>query len=559
MNTIKSIIVKSVAMLAMATMFAGCGNLDEKWYSEVTPDTFFSTKDDVLSILYRPFTHTFWYEGIDRWYLQEYTADQICQPKRGGDWYDGGIFFRLHYHSWTQDDNHIYQTWRGTSMAIALVLEARRDLQGVDYEKLGLTSQDRDDHINQLNTLLAYYYLRALDYFGNFPIYLERGGEVVGRSEDKIVYSVVENLLREALTKTYMKQKDVPMDGLSRGAAATLLARLYFNAVPYIGEEHFAECAKLCEEIIAGDYGYYDIDDTWNAIHSFENDRSPAMIWNIPSQMNYLEYNWFFKYTHHKNMIAYFGIDGVSGYNGHGLTPSCRPDGTPYTEYKLGNPYAKFNNEDLRKRQYVYQGGTNYEGMFVVGEQRMPSGTEILGNKEYSGQPLVFVDYCARMSELPKGASPSTLRSTMADGEENSLIRPVKVPIASENKYRWAADLPILRLEEVYYMLAECKLRSGDKRTAAALIEKIRQRAFENHEDPDPVTEQNLDKWRMIDEWGIEFLGEGRRRTDLIRWDMFTTESWWDHQPSDASRNRFPVPTEAINGNNKLLDDPIRK
>ncbi len=33
----------------------------------------------------------------------------------------------------------------------------------------------------------------------------------------------------------------------------------------------------------------------------------------------------------------------------------------------------------------------------------------------------------------------------------------------------------------------------------------------------------------MIDEWGIEFLGEGRRRTDLIRWDMFVTEAWWDH------------------------------
>ena len=45
-----------------------------------------------------------------------------------------------------------------------------------------------------------------------------------------------------------------------------------------------------------------------------------------------------------KNSIAYFGIDNVSGYNGHGLAPSRKPTGEIYTEYKLGNPYEKFNN-----------------------------------------------------------------------------------------------------------------------------------------------------------------------------------------------------------------------
>ena len=60
----------------------------------------------------------------------------------------------------------------------------------------------------------------------------------------------------------------------------------------------------------------------------------------------------------------------------------------------------------------------------------------------------------------------------------------------------------------------------------------------------------------MLDEWGIEFLCEGRRRTDLVRWGVFTTEPWWDHAPSDASRNRYPVPSLAISGNNKLTLDP---
>ena len=60
------------------------------------------------------------------------------------------------------------------------------------------------------------------------------------------------------------------------------------------------------------------------------------------------------------------------------------------------------------------------------------------------------------------------------------------------------------------------------------------------------------------DEWGIEFLCEGRRRTDLIRWNMFVTEDWWDHQASnDKSKHRFPVPTKAISGNNNLAKDPM--
>ena len=159
---------------------------------------------------------------------------------------------------------------------------------------------------------------------------------------------------------------------------------------------------------------------------------------------------------------------------------------------------------------------------------------------------------------MSSGADPATLPSTMANGEENSCIRPVKIPVASDDAYRWASDMVVLRLEEVYYMLAECKFRDGDKDGAAKLINQVRKRAFEGYNDPDPVTAQNLDKYRLIDEWGIEFLCEGRRRTDLIRWDMFVTENWWDHEATnDRSKHRYPVPTKAISGNNNLTKEPI--
>jgi len=554
MKTIKHIVL---TLALTAPMLSSCLDLSEEWYSEVTPDTFLNNQESINSLFCRPFTHAFWYEGIDRWYLQEYTADQIVQPQRGSDWYDGGIFFRLHYHTWNEEDNHIWQTWRGTGMGISLTTECLRDLEKIDYTKYGMTEAQKENHMAQLNALIGYFYLRALDYFGPFPIMIDPLKEIEARSSDRHVFEKAESLFKASLDKCDKATEADPMMGLiTQGAVATMLARLYFNAEAYIGESRYEECAKICQDIIDGKYGSYALDPLWNGPHSLTNRDSRAVIMAYPSEINMLQNDWWFKYTHHKNMLLYFGIDGVSAYNGHGLTPSRRPDGSLYTEWRLGNTYEKFNDKDLRKKQYKYKGDTQYEGMFCVGTQTV-DGMTIKGSKEYSGKPLVFVDYIAKMSKATPTTDLATLSSTMADGEENSCIRPVKTPIASELQYRWASYMVVMRLEEIYYMLAECKMRAGDKESAAQLINRVRRRAFENYNDPDPVTAANLDKWRMLDEWGIEFLAEGRRRTDLIRWDVFTTEPWWDHQPSDQSRKRFPVPTKALSGNNNLSKDPI--
>ncbi|HBI73819.1 MAG TPA: RagB/SusD family nutrient uptake outer membrane protein, partial [Lachnospiraceae bacterium] len=107
--------------------------------------------------------------------------------------------------------------------------------------------------------------------------------------------------------------------------------------------------------------------------------------------------------------------------------------------------------------------------------------------------------------------------------------------------------------------LAECKLRAGDKQGAAKLINQVRARNFKNGVDSNPVTAANLDEFRMLDEWMIEFLGEGpgRRRTDLIRWGEFTKGTWWDHKAdNDENKNRFPLPNSAISANPLLKQNP---
>ena len=557
---LKHIIAVTVGAAALC---APSCDLDEKFYSEVTPDTFFTSPESTYAVLCRPFTHWKWYIGADRWYLQELTTDEMVCPKRGSDWYNSGEYYRLHYHTWSPDDRFVVNTYDGTTGGISRALEAKSDLQGVDYNAIGLNDAVKADHINQLNAITAYFYMRGLDYFGGMPIYYSVDDDLCARSTARETYAHIETLLKDAIPALSKKTTlGASEDGyIKQAAAAALLAQLYFNAVAYIGEKHFDECAQICRDIIGGVYGTYELDKTWYGPHCFDNNTSPEVIWTVPSENSKVEWNWYFKYFYHYSSYEYFGIE-TAGYNGFMLTPSLDPQGRYYTQWKLGNPYQKFNDKDLRKKPYRYLGSRKYEGMFLVGDQTNPNNPsqQCLGQKEYSGKVINLVDQVARFSEVgTKYNSVAELTSTMADGEENSGVRLVKAPQPNldDKLLRWNPDCPVIRLSEIYYMLAECELRAGDKKTAAGLITQVRGRNFEGGADPNPVTADNLDEYRMLDEWMIEFLGEGRRRTDLIRWDKFVTESWWDHTPlNDKNKNLFPIPNSAISANNLIEQNP---
>ncbi|GEM63783.1 hypothetical protein SF1_17650 [Sphingobacterium faecium NBRC 15299] len=553
----------SILTLSAGLIFQGCTKLDQEFYSSVTPETFYKSEKDIKAALFRPFTHAKWYLGEDRWRLQEYTADNFAITTKGRHWYNGGENERYHYHKWTADDGWIWGTWRGTLMGVALALDTKNDLSKLDYTKFALTAERQNADMAQLDALISYFYLRGLDYFGGMPIFESLDQESLPRNTDQELFLHIEKLLTAALNNLPAKKAGDKEEGAIRKAAvAAMLAQLYFNAETYIGKPMYEESRKLSQALINKEYGDYQLDPTWNGVHGFKNNSSPEIIWSMPSEFKMLEYNWFYADFYHYNTREYFSQD-MGGNNGAHLTPSRKPDGTLYiSDFKLGSPYETLNNGDFRKNSYHYLGAENYEGMFIVGPHLSPDGKAILGGEEYNKQPLNFVDQVARFSEVGPGkkySSVAQLPSKMSEGEENTGIRLVKVPIPNlaNNTLRWGADMPVIRLAEIYYMLAECEFRIGDKSKAVTLINEVRKRNFKDNIDLNPVTMANIDKYRFLDEWSIEFLGEGRRRTDLIRWKAFTTENWWDHSPSNSIHlNRFPVPNQAIAGNNKLEQNP---
>ena len=572
-NILKSILGGVVA----ATALTSC-NIDPDFYSQVTPETFYTSQEAVYQRYARPFTHWRWFAGHDdnMWLLQELGTDEFIQPTRGSDWYDGAKYQKIHHHEYAEDMGFIDEGWKLSQMGTALAWDALEDLSTVDFNKLGFPEGTRDAMLSQLQGLVSYFYLRGLDMFGGMPLYTTTQSDIKPRSTDVRTFEFIDSLLTEALpnvpVKTELGAKET--GAINAAAIATMKAQLYFNAPSYIRQEKWQECADICKDIIEGKYGKYDIDPDWTNVFGFNNETSPEIIWSVPSEHAKLESDGM----HWSRMVPYNfrnylgGLEDSGSNNGIALTPGLDPTGRPYTT-KLGRIYSKFNDQDIRKQNYVYLGDGKYKGMFVVGLQQNPLNPEwvCMGSREYKGQIINEVDQVAYFSRVNNPrykdangnfqyTSVNDLESNIGTAEENSGIRLYKVsprPNQTDKKLMFNPDIPVIRLAEVYYMWAECKMRLGDKQGAADLINHVRKRYFEGGNDPDPVTVANLDKYRMLDEWMMEFVGEGRRRTDLVRWDAYVTEDWWDHKATNnKDLNRFPIHYSVLEANQKLEQNP---
>jgi hypothetical protein len=161
------------------------------------------------------------------------------------------------------------------------------------------------------------------------------------------------------------------------------------------------------------------------------------------------------------------------------------------------------------------------------------------------------------ISPKPSSGAP-TMISDMDHADQSSGWCLIKYPIyRSDDAGKIEADFAVIRLPEVYYALAECKFRAGDKPAAATLLNKVRARYYPAgspslyKEDGSQITEQEL-----LDEWGREFIGEGFRRTVLCRFGVYTGE-WWDKKKeADNHTNILPFHRNILASNPNLVQNP---
>lgn len=554
---IKNYITKFLIIAGLGSLFVSCTNLDEEIFSQIATENYYQDKNSIEAAFLRPFEHGHWcgWDG-DRWILQELTADQFVWTQKGKHGYDGGQWIRAHGHTWTDEEGIINGGWVGPYQGIGQCTTYISDFESLDFTKFGLTEADKNNYIAQLRTLRSWYYLFLIDFYRSVPIPLDTKTKV-GQSTPQEVFSYIEKELKESIPSL----PKVALPGrFGQAGAAALLARLYLNAKVWIDTDRFADAKKVAQDIIDGVYGNYSLDTDYRGPFSdgLTSRRSPENIWVFPHKRNVYEFGWMYNAMMHYQARYSLG-NTWGGWNGIHLTPSRDLQGNIYS-YKLGKPYEKFSNDDLRKQPFRTNPDGSYDGFFLIGQQYMYdsdkgygfTSEKVNGTEEYNGRPLSYVDQVGRFSEGAEGIAKGSHVNT---GEENSGVRLLKFPWLPESKNlfqnNWVAEI---RLAEMYYIVAECLYRENDKLGAAKMLDAVRERNFPAEKWSANSYERNLTMLtedEFVDELGREFLGERHRRTDLIRWNRFGNE-WWDKPVDTRDNTIFPIPKNQLTSNELL-------
>ena len=396
-----------------------------------------------------------------------------------------------------------------------------------------------------------------------------------GQVEPKVVFDFIESELKDCMTLLAKKeslggQAQVQGQWTQAGAAA-LLMRLYLNAEVYIGEDRYNDCATVAQDIIDGKYGAYELATRWDAPFDWNNDTCDEVIFGFPADQGYTYWQYqgdTYWWTVPARARYYFN-DSKCKAGDHNTkyaaSPSYDLNGELYT-YELGMPVQNFRKYEGDERMKLYRnlGNSTREGMFLFGYLEYVDENGATKRVRAPEQPydLYIRDAVGKFQGMDPNEWPADKNSSLPNGDHNSGWHFAKYPFYSDNDaHQMESDFTEIRLAEVYYTLAECKVRGGKNSEAAKLLNQVRRRNYpaENLETVlyEPEGKAKLDLKEMLDEWGREFFAESRRRIDLIRYGKFTSGTWWDKTPdADKHYEIFPLMRPILDANPALKQNP---
>ncbi len=560
------------------TMLTGCTNLDETLYDQVGTQNYYNTKNDVVRAALRPFEHAFW-SIQSRHVLNELTADQLITPTRDGWWDDGGKWRRLHYHDWNVEDGGDAQTeWNGCFQGIMQCNYVIEDLEQLEASRFGFSEAEFDNLKAQCRVLRAWFYLRLLDGFRNVPLAVSFN-DVTKNTETQVtpqtLFDFIEAELKECIPMLTMKGAlgtNAQLQGQwTKASAAALLVRLYLNAEVYTGQARYNDCEQVAQDILNGVYGQYAVAERWDAAFDWNNDECDEVIFGFPAAPGY-------SYWHYQGDTYWWTVPARARYylndskckagdhnTKYAASPSYAPNGERYN-YELGMTVEKFRKYEGDERLKLYKnlGNSRREGMFVYGylEYQDENGNTKRVQAPELPYDLYIRDAVGKFQSLAPDRWLTATSSTLRDGDHNSGWHFAKYPFyTDDDAHQMESDYTEIRLPEIVYSLAECKLRSGKKAEAARLLNSVRRRNYPADQLATvlyaPEGKAELDMTEMLDEWGREFFAESRRRIDLIRFGKFNSGTWWDKTPdADDHTKIFPIMRPILNANPALVQNP---
>lgn len=535
----KAIYIAGVSVLTGG--ISGCTDLDESLYSELNKDNFYNSKLEVMQASLRPFTHMqAWLAPTGQngyYYHAELSADQQAWPQKGRHGYDGGDHFRQHYHTWTDNEGRMRTAWTLIWSGVGYINAAIADLSEIDYAALGISDEEMAAILAELHVLRAYHYLKIMELWGNVPIATEVAQEpnnlpTQPRAE---VFEFVKSELETYVPQLLPNSADL-VGRVTATAGYAMLSELYLNAEYFVGTPMWDECIAACDKIISGEAGGLNGAPALapNLTETFgnTNQRARESLFQFAySQKAGFGFGWGGFFMGYDNIKDVLNV-GYGGWNAFVVIPSA---------------FDAYDENDLRKKEW-----------FLFGPQyKYGTNEQVLGTEEWAGKPFAYVNSIRRESE---GDFES--QGSMAEGEENSGARFHKYKSGTLDDENYLENHYIIfRLTEIYFNKAEAIMRrNGGTATQEAvdLINASRERAFTAEDWPAArYTTATLTMDELLAERGREFIFEGKRRADIIRFGRFTNGSWWDHEPTnDPNREIYPIPHTQIAINPNLDQNP---
>lgn len=515
MNMKKS--VKNLFVLIMMMGIAvSCTDLDSELYSELTPETEYTTTDNYLAALltaYNPLVSNFADDGY--WELQEHSAETAVAPAKFGPWNDGGIWARLHRHQWENSAFFINNAWNACFSGVATCNQIIEQFESA----METTSVDLTTEISELRALRALYVYLAMDIFGDIPIVTSFNDAPANPSQSPRaeVYSFIESELLELIPLLSEDNGGEMYSRMNVWSARALLARLYLNAEVYTGTPQWQKAADMAQTIIDG--GIYSLELDYHENFAWENQSS---IENILVSQNSVasgpDFRMHLRTLHPLSRETYDINAGTGPWNGY----------TAMEDF-----YNSFDDEDTRKEIFIVGQQYSRDGEPLM-DEAAASQVDSEGNPEPDGPPLIFTPHINEL--IPNAFGQAGARI----GKYEFIIG---MQMAMEN------DFPIFRYSEVLLIRAEALWRMNNADAEAVeLIRQVRERA--GLSGIDPISEDDL-----YTEIQRELAFEAQARTIMIRFDKFN-EAWWEKDASDPNKKLFPIPTNQLNGNPNLVQNP---
>lgn len=450
-------------------------------------------------------------EGTSDFFRLYWKAQELSTDEAVVSWGDPGIQ-DFHKMNWTSDNPMLKGLYYRSYYQITLCNDFINQASDANLSARAITGADADKIKKfkaEARFLRAYQYAVMMDLFGNVPVATDKdalGSFLPTQFKRADLFAYIESELK-AIDADLVDAKANEYGRADKAAAWSLLARIYLNASVYSGSAKNTEAATYAKKVI--DAGY-------------------SLVTNYP---------WLMRADNNQNtseFIMTINYDGLKTQGYGGTTFMCHAS--------IGGS----QNAGNYSLDYAWSGIRTTKSLPAL----FP---DVTGTKDKRAQ-FYTAGQNLDINEL----------TTFTDGYAvTKFINQTRTGAAGSNQTFADIDMPIFRLGEIYLIYAEAVLRGstvGDKATAIAHINKLRQRAYGNTTGNVADIDLNF----ILDERARELYWEGFRRTDLIRYNKFVENTYlwqWKGGVKDGTsvadfRKLYPIPSSDVSSNVNLKQNP---